>query len=212
MSVFQAGYFEKIKNFYDSNIDTKITKQIIKNDLLKKKENIINERRKKLMKDIFAKMMDSSIIKKDVDSMEVEEENKGMNNLSNEDNKKKAIQEYLEKQKKIYNENSEEFLYQTIEDNKISFCPNCGYPVMVIDEDLSSKNNEYLNIACVNSCFEFELNKSVFKKYSMDNIMDLYKRALKIENKCQHNDISPISSDNNGITFTCITCLFEQFK
>ena len=195
----------------------------LKYELLKKKENQIIERRKKMMKDIYKKMFfDKSNLQNSQtptkitpeENMEIEEElNNDHIDLNDKKNKISSIQECLNKEKNIYNELGEEFIYRIIDDNKISFCPLCGYPVIIIDKNLSNNNNsEYVLIACVNSCFQFELNEKVFNKYSMDNIMDLYAQALKSDNGCNHNDISAITSGDDGVLFSCLTCLFEQFK
>ena len=224
--------FEKYKNSNNSlkskifDNDT-ITRENLKVELIQKKENQIIERRKKMMKDIYTKMFSNRPIMQNnkavnannSNNMEVEEDiNKGNtnNDFNDKKNKLASIQDYLNREKNLYNELGEEFIYQIIDDRKISFCPICGYPVIIIDKNLSNKDNknnsEYISIACVNSCFQFEINENVFNKYSMDNIMDLYAQALKCENGCQHNDISPITSGDDGVIFSCITCLFEQFK
>ena len=216
-----ANIFQKYKNYLNSkSLDKEIiTQEDYKSELFKKKENQIAEHRKKIMKNIYSKMFNkiqnnqNTNTNNSNNNMEIEEENYSNNN---EKNKITMIQEYLNKEKNLYNELGEDFIYQIIDDKKISFCPNCGYPVIIIDKNLSNKwnenNSEYISIACVNSCFQFELSESVFNKYTMDNIMDLYVQALKNDNDCHHNDIAPISSGDDGVIFACITCLFEQFK
>ena len=204
----------------------KITREDFKNEFSQKKEKQIIERRKKMMKDIYTKMFSNkNIIQNNTsqnknifnNDMEIEEDNNNKlnnnNNIYDKQSKIASIQDYLNKEKVLYNELGEEFIYKIIDDRNISFCPTCGYPVVIIDKNISKNNNsEYLSIACVNSCFQFELSENVFNKYSMDNIMDLYSQALKNENECHHNDISPITSGDDGVIFTCITCLFEQFQ
>ena len=194
----------------------------LKFELIRKKENQIIERRKKMMKDIYRKMFfdklnlqNNQSHNKNIpeENMEIEEEfNSHKADLNDKKNKISSIQECLDKEKNIYNELGEEFIYRIIDNNQISFCPRCGYPVIIIDKNVSNNNSEYILIACVNSCFQFELNEKVFNKYSMDNIMDLYSQALKTENSCKHNDISAITSGDDEILFSCLTCLFEQFK
>ena len=217
--------FENYKTSLNSTLfgKEKITKENFKNEFCQKKEKQIIERRKKMMRDIYTKMFSNrNIIQNNVkqnqnilnNDMEIEEDNNKLNNdIYDKKNKIESIQDYLNKEKDLYNELGEEFIYRIIDDRNISFCPICGYPVIIIDKNLSNKNNsEYLLIACVNSCFQFELSENVFNKYSMDNIMDLYSQALKNENECHHNDISPITSGDDGVIFSCITCLFEQFQ
>ena len=196
-----------------------ITINEMRNRVTKTKERQILERRKKIMKDIYAKMMQNSFNKnnelclKNNNDMEIEEENNNTNEISN---KKNLINKCLNEAKNLYDKLGEEFIYQIIDDKKISFCPKCTYPVIIIDKaNLQEKkniNNDTVTISCVNSCFQFELSESVFNKYSMDNIMDLYTQALKNDNKCNHNDIAPITSGDDGVLFTCVTCLFEQFN
>ena len=229
-----ANCFENNNNSFKSfafNSD-RITQEDIRSELTKKKEKQITEHRKKMMKDIYKKMFSNipntqmktglNLIKNNSNNlnndMEIENENT-INNLSNnvindEENKKRLIQEFLDKEKQSYNELGEEFIYQIADDRKISFCPICGFPVIIIDKNLSKKGDdyEYVTIACVNSCFQFEFSENIFNKYSMDNIMDLYVQALKNDNNCHHNDIAPLTSGDDGIIFSCITCLFEQFK
>ena len=196
-----------------------ITINEMRNRVTKTKERQILERRKKIMKDIYAKMMQNSFNKnndlclKNNNDMEIEEENNNTNEISN---KKNLINKCLNEAKNLYDKLGEEFIYQIIDDKKISFCPKCTYPVIIIDKaNLQEKkniNNDTVTISCVNSCFQFELSESVFDRYSMDNIMDLYAQALKNDNKCNHNDIAPITSGDDGVLFTCVTCLFEQFN
>ena len=212
----QNNYFCMGKSTFDNDI---ITMADIKNVTMKRKEKQILERRKKIMKDIYAKMMQNSFNKnnelclKNNNDMEIEEENNNINEISN---KKNLINKCLNEAKNLYDKLGEEFIYQIIDDKKISFCPKCTYPVIIIDKaNLQEKkniNNDTVTISCVNSCFQFELSESVFNKYSMDNIMDLYTQALKNDNKCNHNDIAPITSGDDGVLFTCVTCLFEQFN
>ena len=228
------NFFDKYKNGLTLFEKDTLTQEDIRSELLKKKEKQVAEHRKKMMKDIYMRMFSNkeqsqnnqnTISNNSNNNMEVEDDafiidnnkilNNNVNNYNDEENKKKLIQEYLNNEKKLYNDLGEEFIYQIIDDKKISFCPTCGYPVIIIDKNLSDKgknNSEYVSIACVNSCFQFELNESVFNRYSMDNVMDLYVQALKKDNDCKHNDIRPITSGDDGVIFSCITCLFEQFK
>ena len=202
------NFFSFGKTLFDNE---KITINDLRNDMTKRKEKQILEHRKKIMKDIYTKMFKSSFNKIDNDNMEIEEEN----NLNEKDNKKKLIEKCLLDAKNLYDNLGEEFIYRIIDDKKISFCPKCAYPVIIVDKINSegkNKDNDSVIISCVNSCFQFTLNEKVFNKYSMDNIMDLYSQALKNDNKCNHNDIAPITSGEDGVLFTCITCLFDQFK
>ena len=212
----QKNFFCLGKSTFEN--DT-ITINEMRNRVTKTKERQILERRKKIMKDIYAKMMQNSFNKnnelclKNNNDMEIEEENNNTNEIST---KKNLINKCLNEAKNLYDKLGEEFIYQIIDDKKISFCPKCTYPVIIIDKaNLQEKkniNNDTVTISCVNSCFQFELSESVFNKYSMDNIMDLYTQALKNDNKCNHNDIAPITSGDDGVLFTCVTCLFEQFN
>ena len=212
----QNNFFCLGKSTFDN--DDTITMDDIRNRATKRKEIQMIERRKKYLKDIYAKMMQNSSIKnivsnnKNNNDMEVEDENNNMNEINN---KKNLINKCLNEAKDLYDKLGEEFIYQIIDDKKISFCPKCTYPVIIIDKkNLPEKNidNDTVTISCVNSCFQFELSELVFNKYSMDNIMDLYTQALKNDNKCNHNDIAPITSGDDGVLFTCVTCLFEQFN
>ena len=213
----QNNFFCLGKSTFDN--DDAITMDNIRNRATKRKEMQILERRKKIMKDIYAKMMQNSISKnielnnKNNNDMELEEENNNTNEINN---KKNLINKCLTEAKDLYDKLGEEFIYQIIEDKKISFCPKCTYPVIIIDktkmQDKKNINNDTVTISCVNSCFQFDLSESIFDKYSMDNIMDLYSQALKNDNKCNHNDIAPITSGDDGVLFTCVTCLFEQFN
>ena len=213
----QNNFFCLGKSTFDN--DDAITMDNIRNRATKRKEMQILERRKKIMKDIYAKMMQNSISKntglnnKNNNDMELEEENNNTNEINN---KKNLINKCLTEAKDLYDKLGEEFIYQIIEDKKISFCPKCTYPVIIIDktkiQDKKNINNDTVTISCVNSCFQFDLSESIFDKYSMDNIMDLYSQALKNDNKCNHNDIAPITSGDDGVLFTCVTCLFKQFN
>ena len=213
----QNNFFCLGKSTFDN--DDAITMDNIRNRATKRKEIQILERRKKIMKDIYAKMMQNSISKnielnnKNNNDMELEEENNNTNEINN---KKNLINKCLTEAKDLYDKLGEEFIYQIIDDKKISFCPKCTYPVIIIDktkiQDKKNINNDTVTISCVNSCFQFDLSESIFDKYSMDNIMDLYSQALKNDNKCNHNDIAPITSGDDGVLFTCVTCIFEQFN
>ena len=212
----QNNFFCLGKSTFDN--DDTITMDDIRNRATKRKEIQIIERRKKYLKDIYARMMQNSF-NKNIESnntnnndMEVEDENNNMNEINN---KKNLINKCLNEAKDLYDKLGEEFIYQIIDDKKISFCPKCTYPVIIIDKkNLPEKNinNDTVTISCVNSCFQFELSELVFNKYSMDNIMDLYTQALKNDNKCNHNDIAPITSGDDGVLFTCVTCIFDQFN
>ena len=212
----QNNFFCLGKSTFDN--DDTITMDDIRNRATKRKEIQIIERRKKYLKDIYARMMQNSF-NKNIESnntnnndMEVEDENNNMNEINN---KKNLINKCLNEAKDLYDKLGEEFIYQIIDDKKISFCPKCTYPVIIIDKkNLPEKNinNDTVTISCVNSCFQFELSELVFNKYSMDNIMDLYTQALKNDNKCKHNDIAPITSGDDGVLFTCVTCIFDQFN
>ena len=151
--------------------------------------------------------------KNNINNIEIEDENNNNNEISN---KKHLINKCLNEAKDLYDKLGEEFIYQIIDDKKISFCPKCTYPVIIIDkgnfQEKKNKNDDTVTISCVNSCFQFDLSELVFNKYSMDNIMDLYSQALKNDNKCNHNDIAPITSGDDGVLFTCVTCIFEQFN
>ena len=194
--------------------EERLTMNDLKNNMTKRKERQILEHRKKIMKEIYTKMFKHNPNKpndntnKD-NNMEIEEEIN--NNINENQNKKKLIEKCLSNAKDLYDNLGEDFIYQVIDDKKISFCPKCAYPVIIIDK-LNNNKNDSVIISCVNSCFQFNLSESVFNKYSMDNIMDLYSQSLKNDNKCNHNDISPITSGDDGVLFTCITCLFEQFN
>ena len=194
----------------------------LRNHATKRKEKQLLEHRKKIMKDIYTKMFTNDMkkiennnnnAKTNTDNMELEEE------INNNINKKQLIEKCLTNAKDLYDKLGEEFIYQIIDDKKISFCPKCTYPVIIVDKINSEEKNNSNNsnsdsviISCVNSCFQFDLSESIFNKYSMDNIMDLYSQSLKNDNECNHNDIAPITSGDDGILFTCVTCLFEQFK
>ena len=206
------------RKMFDNEI---ITQNDIRNNLTKKKEKQILEHRKKIMRDLFTKMCNSSkqnLVNNNVnnskDNMEVEEDINNEKNMNEVENKKKLIEKCLNNAKDLYDKLGEEFIYQIIDDKKISFCPKCAYPVIIVDKNISGENHNEKNvtISCVNSCFQFDINESAFDKYSMDNIMDLYSQALKSDNGCNHNDIAPILSGDDSILFTCITCLFEQFN
>ena len=124
------------KSTFDNDI---ITMADIKNVTMKRKEKQILERRKKIMKDIYAKMMQNSFNKNNapnnknnINDMEIEDEN---NNNNNEiSNKKHLINKCLNEAKDLYDKLGEEFIYQIIDDKKISFCPKCTYPVIIIDK------------------------------------------------------------------------------
>ena len=209
----EKNCYDFSKRYFDEEI---ITINDLRNRTMKRKERQILEHRKKIMKDIYAKMMNNTVIKNEIqissnNNMEIEEE---INNNKNEKNNKKIlIQKCLSDAKDLYDKLGEEFIYQIIDDKKISFCPKCTYPVIIVDKnEEKNMNNNSVIISCVNSCFQFDLSEEVFNKYSMDNIMDLFSQALKNDNKCNHDDIAPIISGDDGILFTCVTCLFDQFK
>ena len=219
----QNNFFSLGRKLFDNE---SITMDDFRNHITKRKEKQILEHRKKIMKDIYTKMFSSSFNQTDYNNLNVQNQNKNnnmeiddeinnTNNINGNENKKKLIEKCLSEAKNLYNNLGEEFLYQIIEDNKISFCPKCAYPVIIVDKANSEEknnNDDSIIISCVNSCFQFSLNETVFKKYSMDNLMDLYSQSLKNDNQCNHNDIAPITSGDDSILFTCITCLFDQFK
>ena len=205
----------KSKHFSSFRHNDDLTDDCLKSYNYSRKETETQAHRKKIMRELYSKMMsscdstnnDDSNSKTDnkLNDMEVEEVS------DNQESKKNLIQKYLNEVKQTYNEMGEDFIYKVMDDNKISFCPFCSFPVVIIDVD-KEENNKNVTVGCVNSCFQYELNQSVFNKYSMDNVIDLYVDALKRDNKCNHNEIGPITSGEDGILFTCMTCLFDQFK
>ena len=72
--------------------------------------------------------------------------------------------------KKTYEHNKDNFIYENLYNKEISFCKKCKYPVISIKKP----NFNYILIICVNLCFEIRLNKNIFNRYTMDNIVDLY--------------------------------------
>jgi len=219
----QNNFFGLGVNIFDNE---RITMDDFRNHITKRKEKQILEHRKKIMKDIYTKMFSNSLSKIENNNIDVQIQNKNNNmeiedeinndiNINGNENKKKLIEKCLTEAKNLYDNLGEEFIYRIIDDKKISFCPKCTYPVIIIDKinsEEKNNNSDSIIISCVNSCFQFSLNESVFNKYSMDNLMDLYSQALKNDNQCNHNDIAPITSGDDSVLFTCISCLFDQFQ
>ena len=138
------------KRFFDDEI---ITMDDLRNRNTERKERQILEHRKKIMKDIYAKMMNNRVINNEIknntnNNMEIEEE---INNNKNDIiNKKKLVQKCLSDAKDLYDKLGEEFIYQIIDDKKISFCPKCTYPVIIVDKNEEKNiNNDSVIISCV---------------------------------------------------------------
>jgi hypothetical protein len=108
-------------------------------------------------------------------------------------------------------EKGEEFIYRL--SNEVSFCPICGYPVIITCEKSPRKGCCF--IVCVNDCFKFHVRRVVFNKFSMDNIMDLYKKMLERDDEMhiRFMELIDFGDDMNPqIGFTCCQCIANSLR
>jgi len=108
---------------------------------------------------------------------------------------------YIENIMNNFKENCDEYIYQSLNDYHISFCPKCSFPVIAIGN----------YVICCNKCFKFEINSNCFnEKFTLDNLMDNYLQTLKQHSQC-NSDISVLYFDNNNILLMCSKCLNNLF-
>ena len=108
---------------------------------------------------------------------------------------------YIENIMNNFKENCDEYIYQSLNDYHISFCPKCSFPVIAIGN----------YVICCNKCFKFEIDSNCFnEKYTLDNLMDNYLQTLKQHSQC-NSDISVLYFDNNNILLMCSKCLNNLF-
>ena len=111
------------------------------------------------------------------------------------------LDEYVENILIKFKDNIDEYVYQSINDYHISFCPKCSFPVLAIGN----------YVICCNKCFKFEIDSNCFnEKYTLDNLMDNYLQTLKQHSQC-NSDISVLYFDNNNILLMCSKCLNNLF-
>ena len=108
---------------------------------------------------------------------------------------------YIENIINNFKDNNEEYIYQSLNDYHISFCPKCSFPVLSIGN----------YVLCCNKCFKFEIDSNCFnEKFTLDNLMDNYLQTLKKHSQC-NSDISFLYFDNNNFLFYCSECLNNYF-
>ena len=111
------------------------------------------------------------------------------------------LDEYVENILIKFKDNIDEYVYQSINDYHISFCPKCSFPVLAIGN----------YVICCNKCFIFEIDSNCFnEKYTLDNLMDNYLQILKQHSQC-NSDITVLYFDNNNILLMCSKCLNNLF-
>ena len=111
------------------------------------------------------------------------------------------LDEYVENILIKFKDNIDEYVYQSINDYHISFCPKCSFPVLAIGN----------YVICCNKCFKFEIDSNCFnEKYTLDNLMDNYLQILKQHSQC-NSDITVLYFDNNNILLMCSKCLNNLF-
>lgn len=108
-------------------------------------------------------------------------------------------------------ETDEEFVYRLSDD--VSFCPLCKYPVIISDEESPRKGCIF--IVCVNGCFRFHVRRAVLNKFTMDNIMDLYKMAILKDDESHIRFLTILDFGEEcdpHIAFSCYQCVVDKLQ
>ena len=117
-----------------------------------------------------------------------------------------------ERVKEQYEKRDIEFFFYQLS-REMSYCPLCGYPAIVSDEDCPRIGQ--VIIVCVNGCFKFMVRKLIFNKYTMDNVMELYKLAIEKDDKSHTRFLELIDfggNENPHIGFTCYQCVVDRLQ
>ena len=179
---------EKKKGFFEMNNMNLSIKDILKQKIIEKERKLRTERLNNINNKRFNYEDEYSNNKK---NMQIDDLS------SNEIN----LDEYVENILIKFKDNIDEYVYQSINDYHISFCPKCSFPVLAIGN----------YVICCNKCFKFEIDSNCFnEKYTLDNLMDSYLQILKQHSQC-NSDITVLYFDNNNILLMCSKCLNNLF-
>jgi hypothetical protein len=179
---------EKKKGFFEMNNMNLSIKDILKQKIIEKERKLRTERLNNINNKRFNYEDEYSNNKK---NMQIDDLS------SNEIN----LDEYVENILIKFKDNIDEYVYQSINDYHISFCPKCSFPVLAIGN----------YVICCNKCFKFEIDSNCFnEKYTLDNLMDNYLQILKQHSQC-NSDITVLYFDNNNILLMCSKCLNNLF-
>ena len=111
------------------------------------------------------------------------------------------LDEYVENILIKFKDNIDEYVYQSINDYHISFCPKCSNPVLAIGN----------YVICCNKCFKFEINSDCFNEnFTLDNLMDNYLQILKQHSQC-NSEITVLYFEKNNVILVCSKCLNNLF-
>ena len=176
------------KGFFEMNNMNLSIKDILKQKIIEKERKLRTERLNNINNKRFNYEDEYSNNKK---NMQIDDLS------SNEIN----LDEYVENILIKFKDNIDEYVYQSINDYHISFCPKCSFPVLAIGN----------YVICCNKCFKFEIDSNCFnEKYTLDNLMDNYLQILKQHSQC-NSDITVLYFDNNNILLMCSKCLNNLF-
>ena len=176
------------KGFFEMNNMNLSIKDILKQKIIEKERKLRTERLNNINNKRFNYEDEYSNNKK---NMQIDDLS------SNEIN----LDEYVENILIKFKDNIDEYVYQSINDYHISFCPKCSFPVLAIGH----------YVICCNKCFKFEIDSNCFnEKYTLDNLMDNYLQILKQHSQC-NSDITVLYFDNNNILLMCSKCLNNLF-
>ena len=179
---------KKKKGFFEMNNMNLSIKDILKQKIIEKERKLRTERLNNINNKRFNYEDEYSNNKK---NMQIDDLS------SNEIN----LDEYVENILIKFKDNIDEYVYQSINDYHISFCPKCSFPVLAIGN----------YVICCNKCFKFEIDSNCFnEKYTLDNLMDNYLQILKQHSQC-NSDITVLYFDNNNILLMCSKCLNNLF-
>ena len=179
---------EKKKGFFEMNNMNLSIKDILKQKIIEKERKLRTERLNSINNKRFNYEDEYSNNKT---NMQIDDLS------SNEIN----LDEYVENILIKFKDNIDEYVYQSINDYHISFCPKCSFPVLAIGN----------YVICCNKCFKFEIDSNCFnEKYTLDNLMDNYLQILKQHSQC-NSDITVLYFDNNNILLMCSKCLNNLF-
>ena len=183
---------EKKKNIFEMGSINSSIRDILRRKIIEKENQMKKERINNINKRRFDNIDESSLLTPNKNNL------MQLDDLSsNEIN----LDLYIENIMNNFKENIEEYIYHSLSDYHISFCPKCINPVLAIGN----------YVICCNKCFKFEINSDCFNEnFTLDNLMDNYLQILKQHSQC-NSDITVLYFEKNNVILVCSKCLNNLF-
>lgn len=183
---------EKKKEIFEmGNLNNSI-KEILRKKIIEKEFQIRKQRLNNINKRRFDDIDESSL---------TPNRNNNFMQLDDLSSNEINLDSYVDNIMNNFKENIEEYIYHSLNDYHISFCPKCSNPVLSIGN----------YVICCNKCFRFEINSECFnEQFTLDNLMDNYLQILKQHSKC-NSDITVLYFEKKNVVLMCSKCLNNLF-